>query len=94
MFENHLHNYQFKVFKANNRVYKFIITDYPLMNLNDLITLPYLSKTLDDKKVTDKRSCILGYSYVKNSIDCYIAHLGLSNFDIAIASNKPEKNPK
>lgn len=37
---------------------------------------------------------MLGCPYVKNFIDCYLAHLGLSDFEIAKKYNKPAKNPK
>lgn len=37
---------------------------------------------------------MIGYAYIKNYIDFYLAHLGLSEFEIAKAYNKPERNPK
>ena len=51
-------------------------------------------KTLDDKHVTDKRVCVVGYIYLKNYTDCYSTHHGLSDFEIAKIYNKHEKNPK
>ena len=64
------------------------------MNQNDLIALAYLINTLDDNQVTDKRTYILGQTYVHNFIDYYLAHLGLTEFKIAKAYNKPRMNPK
>ncbi|CAH1449057.1 unnamed protein product [Lactuca virosa] len=61
--------------------------------LNDLIILASLVKTLDDKQVTAKRAYITGYAHVKNFIDCYLTHLGLTDFEIAKAYNKPTKKP-
>lgn len=63
------------------------------MNLKDLITLDSLLKSLDDKQVTDKRTYLLGYAHVKNFIDFYLAHLGLTDFNFAKAYKKPGKNP-
>lgn len=73
---------------------EFTIANFPLMNLNDLITLAYMIKTLDDKYVTNKKVYVIGYAYLKNYIDFYFAHLGLFDFEITKTYNKPEKNPK
>lgn len=48
----------------------------------NLITLAYLIKTLEDKRVIDKRAYVLGYAYIKNFINYYLAHIGLSDFEI------------
>lgn len=58
LFEERLQNYQYKVIRAGNSVCKLTIADFPLMNLNNLITLAYMIKSLDDKYVTEKKRFI------------------------------------
>lgn len=64
------------------------------MNFNDLITISYHIKYLDDNREIDKRSNVVGYAYMKNFFDCYLAHLGLSDIEISETYNKPWMNRK
>lgn len=91
LFEERLQNYRYKVIRVENSVYEFTIVDFLLKNLNYLVTFAYMIKTLDDKYVTDKKVYVIRYSYLKNYIDCYLAHIGLFDFEIAKVYNEAEK---
>ncbi|CAI9276305.1 unnamed protein product [Lactuca saligna] len=47
-----------------------------------MITLSFMIKSFDDKYVTDKKVYLIAYVYLKNYIDCYLVHLGVSDFEI------------
>ncbi|CAI9303282.1 unnamed protein product [Lactuca saligna] len=85
---------RYKVIQADQSVCEFPLADFPLMNLNGLITLAYLIKSMEDKAVIDKNKFCVGMSICHNHIDCYLEHLGLSDFEITKKYNKPGKNPK
>lgn len=70
IFESHLQSYQYKVIREDNSAYEFTIADFLLLNLNDLITVAYMMKTLDDKHVIDKKLYVVGYPYLKKYMDC------------------------
>lgn len=48
--------------RAYQSVCEFPLADFPLMNLNDLITLAYLIKSIEDKLVIDKNKFCVGMS--------------------------------
>ena len=85
LLKDHLQNYQYKVIRPYNSVCEFIIDDFSLMNPNDLITLAYMIKMLHDKHVPYKKVYVIGYGYLKSYIDLYLAHVGLSSFEIVKA---------
>lgn len=82
MFEGIIPNYRYKVIRSNNTPYEFTIVDFPLMNLNDLITQAKIMGYLDNDHISNKATYIIGYGHINNFIDCYFAYLGLTGFEM------------
>lgn len=92
IFEGVVQNYRYKVVRANYTLYKFTIVDFPLMNLNDLITVTKIMGDMNNDRVQDKASYIIRYSHIKSFV-CYYAHLSLTDFEFPTTFNKKLKVP-
>lgn len=94
MFEGVIQNDRYKVVRANNILFEFTIDDFPLINLNDLITFMKITGDFNNDQVQDRASYIIGYSHIKSIIDYYYAHLALTNFEYVTSFKKKPKVPK
>lgn len=94
LFEGVLQNYRYSVVRANNVLFDFTIGDFPLINLNDLITITKIMGNIHKHQVQDKPSYIIGYGHTKSFLDYYTANLALTKFELANVFNKNSKVPK
>ena len=94
MLEGVIQNCQYKVVKANKVLFHFTIADFPLINLNDLITIAKIMGDLNNYQVLDRSSYIIGYSHIKSFIDFYFDHLGLIDSEFVSSFIKKPKVPK
>lgn len=62
------------------------------MNLNDRITLAKIMRDINNDHIQDKATYIIRYGHLKNFIDCYLAHLGLTDVELATAFKKKPMN--
>lgn len=83
MFEGVFQNYRYSVVRENNVLCGFTVVEFPLMNPNDVIML---TKIMEDM--------IIGYGHTKSFLDCYIANLALTDFELANVYNKKSKVTK
>lgn len=82
LFEGVLQIPRYTIVKANNVLFDFIISDFPLPNLNDLITVTKIFAELDKSQVQDQDQtwCIFGYAHVKSFLDCYYSYFAFTKF--------------
>lgn len=93
VFEGVIPNNRYKIVRANNSLCKFTIADFPVMNLNYLITITKILGDVNNDKVQDRASNIIGYSHTKSFIYYYFPHLELTNFEFSTSSKKNPKFP-
>lgn len=94
IFEGVVQNYRYKVVRANYTLYKFTIVDFPLMNLNDLITVTKIMGDMNNDRVQDKASYIIRYSHIKSFINCYFVRLTLRDYKFTTSFKKKSKVPE
>lgn len=91
MFEEVLQNYRYNVVSVNNVLFDFNIAEFPLMNLNDLITITISWEIWVNPKIKDKALYIIGYGHIKIFLDRYYAYLALIKIDLSTSANKKLK---
>lgn len=87
LFEGMLHNIRYNVVRANNVAFDITIADFPLMNVNGLITSAMLMGNLRKTQIIDKTTCILGYGHIKTILDAYFANLALIDIYLSTLFN-------
>ncbi|KAL7610282.1 hypothetical protein Lser_V15G13610 [Lactuca serriola] len=86
-------NFCYHVVRANNVSGDFLVADFPLMNLNDLIQVALILKDMDASQLqgTDKEVLRLGLGYIKIFIDNYYDCLALIDVELSTALGKKVK---
>lgn len=83
------------VVRANNAIFEFTITYFPLMNIIYLITISIFCDVEPSQIDEDKRKPFaIGYGHIKAFIDFYYDSLAVIEIDIAMAMNMTSKVPK
>ena len=95
LFEGVLQNYRFHVVRANNVACDFSVVDFPLMNMNDLINVANILRSVDVSKlqVNNKEDFLIGLAHIKLFIDKYYDCLALTDVQLAIAMGCQVKVP-
>ncbi|KAL7582500.1 hypothetical protein Lser_V15G44572 [Lactuca serriola] len=93
MFENMIQNFRYHVVGANNQACDFLVANFPLMNLNDLIDVSLILKDMDSSELqrTDKEVLRLRLGHIKIFIDNYFDCLALTDVELASALGKEVK---
>ncbi|CAI9280723.1 unnamed protein product [Lactuca saligna] len=94
LIEGVLKNYRYSLVRENNVLFDFTITDFPLMNLVDLVMIAKILGDLIKSQIHEKSSYIIGYGHIKCFLDCYYAYLALTYLDLSTAINKNLKVSK
>ena len=84
------------VVRVNNVVYDFSITDFPLMNLNDLVIMTKILSNVDVMKLLEnnKDDFLIGFAHIKVFIDNYFDCLSITDIELAMVVNKISKVPQ
>lgn len=92
-FEGLMHNFCYFVIQSNDVAFEFTIADFPLMSLNDLITITNILCDVDTSQVAEENqnAFIIGYAQNKAFIDLYYSYMAETNIDLAMAINKTSK---
>lgn len=79
LFDRLMQNFCYYVVRANNVAFDFTITNFPLMNLYDLIT------------EENKKAFVIGYAYIKVFLDFYFHYLAITDVDLAMTLTKLQR---
>lgn len=95
LFEGLLQNFRYLVLSSNNVAFKFTIKYFPLMNVNDLITVSKILCHIDYSKVAEENrdAFIIGYAHNNTFLDYYYEYLVITNIGLAMEINKASKVP-
>lgn len=82
--------------RENNVAFEFTIAYFPMMNLNDLITVKKILCNVDVSKVAqeNRNAFIIGFAHIKTFLDSYYDYLAIKYIDLAMAVNKTSKVPQ
>lgn len=94
MFKGVLQNNRYIDVREYSVLFDFTSDEFPLMNLNDLITIMKIMGNLGNNEVKYKTLYIIGYIHINGFLDCYLAHLALTDYEFTTAFNKNSKVPK
>lgn len=96
LFEGLLKNFRFHVLRANNVACDFLMVDFPMMNLNDLVNVEKILCTFDVSKmqVNNKEDFLIGFTYIKQFIDNYYYCLAMINVELALEMNRTVAVPQ
>lgn len=95
LFEGLLLNFLYHAVRANNVACNFSVADFPLMNLDDLITVTNFLISIDVLKLLDsnKDDFLIGFTHIKVFIDNYFDCLAVTEIELAMAVNRTSKVP-
>lgn len=90
LFKGVLQNYRFYAVQENNVAFDFLVADFPLMNLHDLICVARIFKVVDVSKlqITSKEDFLIGFCHIKLFIDNYYSYRVLTYVELALAMEK------
>ena len=82
--------------KANNNTFDFSIANFPIMNVNKLITVAKILNGIDESKLqgTNKEDYLLGLAHIKLFIDNYYDCLALTDVELALTIGKEINVPQ
>ncbi|CAH1453467.1 unnamed protein product [Lactuca virosa] len=95
-FEGLLQNFRYVVLRGNNVAFEFTIAYFPLINLNDLITVTKILSNVDVSKITEtnKDNFIIGFTHIKVFTGNYYDYLAIIDIELATTVKKPLKVPQ
>lgn len=96
LFEGILRNFCYVVVRANNVVCEFSIANFPMMNLNDWVTVTRILSNVGVSKLTEtnKDDFLIGFAHIKVFIDNYYDWIASTDIELTSAVNKPSKVPQ
>lgn len=96
LFEGMLQIYRYVAIRANSVVFDFLVDDFPLMNLYDLLTVEKILKSVDYSKLqqVNKEDFVIVFEHIMVFIDGYYGALALTDNDMATMLGKKVFVPK
>lgn len=96
LFKGVLQNFFYHAIRANNVAFNFSVADFPLINLNDLISVARILKGVDisNLQMKNKEEFLIRYVDIMLFIDNYYDFLPLIDVELALAKGKQVSVPQ
>lgn len=91
-----LHSYHYQVVRTNNVIFNFSVANFPIKNMNDLISVAGILSNVDALKlqINNQEDCMIGFTHIKLFIDNFYDSLALTNVELALAMGRQVKVPQ